>query len=142
MKKIKPFIKPIILLTLGILLIILFKDKYIEFFSPKKEVKDFIIELTTDYRYEDGNLLYNINENINSYIVIKNNKELKNFKVTTQDKIEVEIEKIESSSTIALMINYNNYNSIITFDIDNKSYLVTPQRKNDNLEITIEEKQE
>ena len=33
MKKVKPFIKPIILLTLGIVLIILFKDKYIEYIT-------------------------------------------------------------------------------------------------------------
>ncbi len=141
MKKVKPFIKPIILLTLGIVLIILFKDKYIEFFSPKKEDKDFIVEFTRNYNYQDGDILYNINEQIDSYIVIKNNKELSNFKVTTVDN-DISLEKIDVNSTVALMINHNAYDSAITFDIGEKSYTITTKKNKDNLEIFVKEKQE
>ena len=141
MKKVKPFIKPIILLTLGIVLIILFKDKYIEFFSPKKEDKDFIVEFTRNYNYQDGDILYNINEQIDSYIVIKNNKELSNFKVTAVDN-DISLEKIDVNSTVALMINHNTYDSAITFDIGEKSYTITTKKNKDNLEIFVKEKQE
>ena len=141
MKKVKPFIKPIILLTLGIVLIILFKDKYIEFFSPKKEDKDFIVEFTRNYNYQDGDILYNINEQIDSYIVIKNNKELSNFKVTAVDN-DISLEKIDVNSTVALMINHNTYDSAITFDIGEKSYTITTKKNKDNLEIFVKETQE
>lgn len=141
MNKIKPFIKPIILLMSGIILMILFKDKYIELFSRKKDEKDFIVEFTRDYKYQDGDMLYNINEDIDSYIVIKNNKELYNFKVITGND-DIEIEKVDISSTISLMINHINYNSIITFDIDEKSYTISAKKSNGNLEIIVEEKQE
>lgn len=141
MNKIKPFIKPFILIMSGIILMILFKDKYIELFSRKKDEKDFIVEFTRDYKYQDGDMLYNIDENIDSYIVIKNNKELYNFKVITGND-DIEVEKVDISSTISLMINHINYNGVITFDMNEKSYTISAKKSNGNLEIIVEEKQE
>lgn len=142
MKKIKPFIKPIILLTLGITLLILFRDKYIELFSPKKEKKDFTVEYTQEYNYEDGDILYTIDEAIDSYIVISNTKVLKNFKITNNEEIVKEIDEVKENSKIALLINHKNYKSIITFDIDDKSYKINAKKKNNDLNIVVEEMQD
>lgn len=142
MKKIKPFIKPIILLTLGITLLILFRDKYIELFFPKKEKKDFTVEYTQKYNYEDGDILYTIDEAIDSYIVISNTKVLKNFKITNNEEIVKEINEVKENSKIVLLINHKNYKSIITFDIDDKSYKINTKKSNNNLNIVIEEMQD
>lgn len=142
MKKIKPFIKPIILLTLGITLLILFRDKYIELFFPKKEKKDFTVEYTQKYNYEDGDILYTIDEAIDSYIVISNTKVLKNFKITNNEEIVKEINEVKENSKIVLLINHKNYKSIITFDIDDKSYKINTKKNNNNLNIVVEEMQD
>lgn len=142
MKKIKPFIKPIILLTLGITLLILFRDKYIELFFPKKEKKDFTVEYTQKYNYEDGDTLYTIDEAIDSYIVISNTKVLKNFKITNNEEIVKEINEVKENSKIVLLINHKNYKSIITFDIDDKSYKINTKKDNNNLNIVVEEMQD
>ena len=142
MKKIKPFIKPIILLTLGITLLILFRDKYIELFFPKKEKKDFTVEYTQKYNYEDGDILYTIDEAIDSYIVISNTKVLKNFKITNNEEIVKEINEVKENSKIVLLINHKNYKSIITFDIDDKSYKINTKKDNNNLNIVVEEMQD
>ena len=142
MKKIKPFIKPIILLTLGITLLILFRDKYIELFFPKKEKKDFTVEYTQKYNYEDGDTLYTIDEAIDSYIVISNTKVLKDFKITNNEEIVKEINEVKENSKIVLLINHKNYKSIITFDIDDKSYKINTKKDNNNLNIVVKEMQE
>lgn len=142
MKKIKPFIKPIILLTLGITLLILFRDKYIELFFPKKEKKDFTVEYTQKYNYEDGDILYTIDEAIDSYIVISNTKVLKNLKITNNEEIVKEINEVKENSKIVLLINHKNYKSIITFDIDDKSYKINTKKNNNNLNIVVEEMQD
>lgn len=142
MKKFKPYIKPIILLTLGLLLMFLFRDKYKEFFFPEKEKKDFIVEFTTNYKSIKNDLLYNINENIDSYIVITVNKELNNFSIKNSDSKIVEIDNVKENSNIVLMINHNTYNSIITFNIGNILYEITTTKENNNLNINVKEKQE
>ena len=142
MKKYKPFIKPIIFLTLGIGLMILFKDKYIELFFPKKDEKDFIIEFTTDYIANKDDILYNINENIDSYIILTINKKIDNFIVKDNNNIIINIKKINKGNKIVLMVNHNTYKSIITFSIDNKKYTITPNIKDDILSLNVEEKQE
>lgn len=140
MKKFKSFIKPLIMLTLGIVLIIIFKDKYVEFFTPKKNTNDFTVEYTTDYITDDGDLLYNINEQIDSYIIIRVYKKLTDFKVLSNEDIQIEKKDIRENSVIVLMINHNIYNSSITFNIDDKSYIITTAKKKDNLTINVEEK--
>lgn len=140
MKKFKSFIKPLIMLTLGIVLIILFKDKYVEFFTPKKNTNDFTVEYTTDYITDDGDLLYNINEQIDSYIIIRVYKKLTDFKVLSNEDIQIEKKDIRENSVIVLMINHNIYNSNITFNIDDKSYVVTTTKNKDKLTIEVEEK--
>lgn len=142
MKKFKPFIKPLIMLTLGIVLIILFKDKYVEFFTPKKNTNDFKIEYTTDYITSDDDLLYNINEAIDSYIIIRAYKKLTDFIVYKKEEIQIEEKGINENSVIVLMINHNTYNSNITFNIDDKSYIITTTKNKDNLNINVKEKQE
>lgn len=139
MKKFKPFIKPLIMLTLGIALIILFKDKYIEFFTPKKNTNDFTIEYTPNYITSDNDLLYNINEEIDSYIVIRAYKRLTDFKVYKNEEIQVEEKSIKENSVIVLMINHNTYNSSISFNIDDKSYIITTANHKDSLTINVKE---